>query len=103
MNDQTMRSADALDDNDDRLSSIERVLRFLRNRFDNFTYDPDKDPRFFLYLFEEFPGLDIEEELKQFHAWTLDQDEMRPIYYRYHFRRWLKRRSRPRRRENASC
>ena len=96
MEDRPMPGTSACDADDDRVSPYERVLRFLRDRFDNFTFDPDKDPRFFIHLFEEFPALDIEEELKQFHAWTLDQDEMRPIYYRYHFRRWLVRRSRRR-------
>ncbi|MGE4232044.1 MAG: hypothetical protein AB7F43_01830 [Bacteriovoracia bacterium] len=88
---------------DDEISDFGRVLEFLKKRFDNFTFDRDKDFNFFLYLFEDFPDLDIEEELKQFHAWTLDQDPEKPIYYRSRFRTWLKRSRQMKMRRRRPC
>lgn len=74
----------------DRQNQIERTLSYLRNAFDGYPYHENKDPRYFTRLFQEFSGLDIEEELKQYHAWVLDQDENKKISYRSRFRTWLK-------------
>lgn len=67
-----------------------RVLDYLKMEFDGYPYDSDKDPHYFHILFTDFGGINIEEELKQYHAWVLDQSTERKIFYRSRFRTWLK-------------
>jgi hypothetical protein len=69
---------------------LEQMLTYLSVEFDSYTYREDKDRRYFSRLVEEFFDLDVGEELKQFHAWTLDQPDDKKIYYRSRFRTWLK-------------
>lgn len=51
-----------------------------------------RDISYALALIEDFGmDLDIFEELKNFHAWTLDRPNGGAFYPRSQFRRWLKR------------
>lgn len=72
------------------LPKLDILLDYLQHQFDGYPYHPDKDPKYFNRLIGEFTDMDIEEELKQYHAWTLDQPEEKKIYYRSRFRSWLK-------------
>ena len=67
------------------------VLNYLQLDFDGYPYERAKDGKYFERLLLEFPDLDIEEELKQYHAWILDQPSWKKISYRSRFRQWLKR------------
>lgn len=69
---------------------LEQLLTYLSTIFDGYNYSEEKDLKYFSRLIEEFSDLDITEELKQFHAWTLDQPDDKKIYYRSRFRSWLK-------------
>ncbi len=73
-----------------RKQQLAQVLTYLRTEFVGYPFNEEKDPRYFKLLFDEFPTLNIEEEVKQYHAWTLDQDEGKKIFYRSRFRSWLK-------------
>jgi len=68
-----------------------RVVNYLKLDFDGYPYEWEKDGKYFEKLLLEFPELDIEEELKQYHAWILDQPLWKKISYRSRFRQWLKR------------
>jgi len=65
-------------------------LEYLERQFDNYPYSEHKDSLYFSRLLGEFSELNIFEELKQYHAWILDQPEEKKIYYRSRFRTWLK-------------
>lgn len=67
------------------------VLNYLKLDFDGYPYEWEKDEKYFGKLLLEFPELDIGEELKQYHAWILDQPSWKKISYRSRFRQWLKR------------
>lgn len=69
---------------------LDRLLEYLSKVFDDYPYHESKDPKYFDRLIEEFSDLDIEEELKQYHSWILDQHPSKKIYYRSRFRSWLK-------------
>lgn len=69
---------------------LERLLAYLGQDFDGYPFDAAKDPKYFDRLLIEFVDLDIDEELKQYHAWILDQPGHKKIYYRSRFRTWLK-------------
>jgi hypothetical protein len=73
------------------LSKLNRLLEFLSCFFQRYPFDETKDSKYFAMLIEEFSDLDIEDELRQYHAWTLDQPDDKKIYYRSRFRSWLKR------------
>ena len=72
------------------LPKLDRLLTYLAKDFDEYPFHDGKDPKYFNRLIEEFADLDIEEELKQYHAWILDQPDHKKIYYRSRFRTWLK-------------
>jgi hypothetical protein len=72
-------------------STVDRLLDYLVHEFDNYPYDETKDPKYFTRLVNEFLNVDIENELKAYHAWILDQPDGKKIYYRSRFRSWLKR------------
>ena len=69
---------------------LDQLLGYLSVEFDGYSFQEDKDRKYFSRLILEFHDLDIAEELKQFHAWSLDQPESKKIYYRSRFRSWLK-------------
>ena len=71
--------------------NLMRVLNYLKQDFDGYPYEWKKDSKYFGNLLLEFSELDIEEELKQYHAWILDQPSWKKISYRSRFRQWLKR------------
>jgi len=71
-------------------SKLSRLITYLSCDFDNYPFQEAKDFRYFERLIREFQDLDLEEELKQYHAWILDQPEHKKIYYRSRFRTWLK-------------
>ena len=73
------------------ISKLNCLLEFLSCCFQRYPFDEEKDSKYFNMLIEEFSDLDIEEELRQYHAWTLDQPIDKKIYYRSRFRSWLKR------------
>ena len=69
---------------------IEPLLSYLLSDFSEYPYDDLKDPPYFLRLLTDFGDLDLLDELKQYHAWTLDQPQTKKIHYRSRFRSWLK-------------
>jgi hypothetical protein len=70
---------------------IDRMIEFIKKAMDNFPLDEPIDRKYFGYLIEDFADLDLEEELKQYYAWTLDQlAEKRKINHHSRFRQWLK-------------
>lgn len=68
---------------------VRPILEYLRSDFDKYPYEEVKDLAYFLRLLGDFSDLNVFEELKQYHAWTLDQPETKKIYYRSRFRSWL--------------
>lgn len=66
------------------------ILVYLKEHFSGYPYDDSKDPAYFSRLLEDFCDLNILEELKSYHAWTLDQPAEKKIFYRSRFRSWLK-------------
>lgn len=71
--------------------ALNGALNYLKAEFTGYPYEAEKDHRYFQNLQWDFPQLDIEEELKQYHAWILDQPSWKKISYRSRFRQWLKR------------
>lgn len=69
---------------------LDTLLHYLWLEFSEYSFQLEKDRKYFTRLIEEFSDLDIEEELKQYHAWVLDQPDHKKIYYRSRFRSWLK-------------
>jgi hypothetical protein len=76
--------------NDGLVSKLEQILGYLSNEFDGYPYCKEKEQKYFNRLINEFTDIDLFDELKQFHAWTLDQSDDKKIYYRSRFRSWLK-------------
>lgn len=72
-------------------SKVSQLLEFLSCHFHRYPFDEAKDARYFNLLIEEFVGLDVFDQLRQYHAWTLDQPDDKKIHYRSRFRSWLKR------------
>jgi len=72
------------------VSKINLLLGYLSVEFDGYSFNEAKDCKYFSRLIEEFSDLDIEDELRQYHAWVLDQPDDKKIYYRSRFRSWLK-------------
>jgi len=72
------------------LSKLDQLLSYLKSEFEIYPYSETKDPNYFGRLLDEFPDLDIGDELRQYHAWILDQPDDKKIYYRSRFRSWLK-------------
>jgi len=70
---------------------LPRMLEYLQSVFEGFPYREIVDQKYFSWLMIDFPGLDIEEELKQYHAWTLDQSNQKKMNHHSRFRSWLKR------------
>lgn len=73
-------------------AKLNNILFFSSTYFAGYPYCPDKDPSFFETLLEEFPELDLLQELKVYYAWTLDIDAPKPFHYRTMFRFWLEHR-----------
>lgn len=71
-------------------SLLEGLLNYLKCDFELYPYSEERDPRYYAQLLKEFDSLDLLEELKQYHAWILDQPEEKKISYRSRFRSWLK-------------
>lgn len=69
---------------------LQIILNYLENDFLFYPYSSVKDVKYFTQLLMEFRDLNIIEELKQYHAWVLDQPEEKEISYRSRFRSWLK-------------
>ena len=69
---------------------LDPLLSYLRSDFGGYHYDDEKDPSYFSRLLSDFGELDLLDELKQYHAWTLDQPQGKKILYRRRFRSWLK-------------
>ena len=69
---------------------LKPLLEYLECNFNEYPYAAHKDLSYFAQLLCEFYDLEVFEELKQYHAWVLDQPEDKKIYYRSRFRTWLK-------------
>jgi len=75
---------------------IDRILLLLSSLFDGFCAKGHHDRRYVAALLEEFGEfIDVEDELRQFHAWMLDHGSEDKQQYRSRFRSWLKRARRP--------
>jgi len=72
------------------VSKLDQLLGYLSSEFDGYSFNEEKDRKYFARLIDEFADMDLSEELRQFHAWTLDQPDDKKIYYRSRFRSWLK-------------
>ena len=71
-------------------TTLDKVLYYLKNVFPNYPYNDLKDALFFEMLIDEFPRVNIGEELKDFCAWTLDQPDDSFQAIRSLFRKWVK-------------
>ncbi len=69
---------------------LDGLLDYLKYDFELYPYSEERDPRYYKQLLKDFDDLDLLEELKQYHAWILDQPEEKKISYRCRFRSWLK-------------
>ena len=66
------------------------LIEIAQKLFAHFEPDPTHDVRFFEELIEEFSGsVDVKNQLKQFHAWCLDQHPTVVKNIRFRFRGWL--------------
>jgi hypothetical protein len=70
--------------------SLEEILEFLK-RFGTYPYDEEKDREFLTELLQDFPTVNVLDQLKEFQAWVLDRDNDRKIGYRTAIRKWVKR------------
>lgn len=73
-------------------SKLNNLLYFSSSYFEGYPYCSSKDPGYFELLLEEFPELDLLQELKTYYAWTLDIEGTKPLFYRTMFRLWLENR-----------
>lgn len=79
----------------------EEIIEFIKEAFNNFPLREEVDRRYFAYLMNDFGDLDIEDELKQYHAWTLDRSpNEKELNHHSRFRQWLKRALLMQKREN---
>jgi hypothetical protein len=68
---------------------VDDAIQYIETYFPEFKLNPEKDIRFFSILLEEFPDQDLLEELKLFHAWTMDVDS-KITTPRIRFRKWIR-------------
>ena len=74
------------------LEILDAIMAFIKEAFDNFAVDDRIDRKFFTLLIQDFNTLDVLDELKNYHAWTLDQVRSgRAVNHHSRFRHWLKR------------
>jgi hypothetical protein len=73
-------------------SSIDLIFKYLETYFMDFPLNRHKDKVYFTILLDDFSGLDILNEMKLFHVWTIDNGAglSNP---RLSFRKWLMRAS----------
>ncbi len=77
--------------NESKAFEHELLVRAAERFFPALLAHAERDYAYFSDLIEDFADkLDITEELKQFHAWTLDQSPEKKINYRSRFRLWLR-------------
>jgi hypothetical protein len=66
------------------------LIEMSKKLFSQFSECPQEDTTFFEGLINEFSSsMDIASQLKQFHAWCLDQHPTRIANIRFRFRGWL--------------
>lgn len=68
---------------------LQTISEYLIAHFTDYPYNEQRDQTYFNLLFTEFPDIDIFEELKAYHIWTLDFP-LQNTSHRTKFRRWLK-------------
>ena len=73
----------------ERTDLLQEIRGYLQQWFPDFGYHKPDD-YFFAALYVEFRGLNLLEEIKDFHAWTLDKGD-EDMNYRISLRRWLRR------------
>lgn len=70
--------------------TAEDLIKMSKNLFSQFSECPQEDIVFFQGLINEFSSsMNISSQLKQFHAWCLDQHPTRIANIRFRFRGWL--------------
>jgi hypothetical protein len=67
---------------------LHEIRSYIEQWFPDFCYRKPDD-YFFAALYVEFRGLDLLEEIKNFHAWCLDKNDQQ-MNYRIALRRWLR-------------
>ena len=67
---------------------LQEIRSYIEQWFPDFSYRKHDD-YFFAALYAEFRGLDLLEEIKNFHAWCLDKNDQQ-MNYRISLRRWLR-------------
>lgn len=71
--------------------TAQELNEIITQLFSHFKPNPDDDERFFNEIITEFSAtLDVKDQLKQFHAWCLDQHPTKILNCRFRFRSWLK-------------
>jgi hypothetical protein len=68
---------------------VGRLIWYLEMYFKEYPFHWDTDMLFFRQVLDEFPELDVLEELKRFRVWLLDKGESQCSNYRSRFRNWL--------------
>jgi hypothetical protein len=69
-------------------NNVQKLITYIKNHFDDFNYKPIVDENYFKLLQQEFPEVNVFEQFKNFHAWTLDSI-MPKTNLRMRFRNWL--------------
>jgi hypothetical protein len=68
----------------------ELLMKAADNLFSQFTLNPEDDPAYFSAIIDEFgEKMDVMNQLKQFHAWCIDQHPTKISNCRFRFRSWL--------------
>jgi len=68
----------------------QQLIETTNNLFSHFKFNPDEDLDFFQGLIDEFDTeINIMHQLKQFHAWCVDQHPTKIKNFRFRFRGWL--------------
>jgi hypothetical protein len=76
--------------NDENKERVENILNYIVSNFEGYNLMKEKDMKFYASIITDFPNTNIEDELKQFYAWTLDNPEKVKNNFRSKFRSWLK-------------
>jgi hypothetical protein len=66
----------------------EPLKQYLSDWFPEFGFHP-RDAAYWGALAQDFPEVDLLEQLKIFHAWSLDRFNGKTATYRLSFRKWL--------------
>ena len=68
---------------------VEELICYIELYFKEYPFRWDKDKAFFQQLLDEFPHLDVLDQLKRFRIWLMDREDCKGRNLRSRFRNWL--------------